>query len=160
MVDRKAILDELAVSRRIVSEGHEVVPRFVIFAPGGPYGVMVQLPDDEAGRAKQLQAARSFMIWKAASGFTLANELIKPDAISVVAVTRSEVAGALQRIQRPPARFDDPEWFGGENVGQDVIALLPPRQLTITLEELEFMRQGFEEGNVPGISWHRREDED
>ena len=159
MVDRITILDELAVSRGIVSDGHEVAPRFGIFAPGGPYVVKVRLSDDEAGRARQLQAVRSFMIWKAASGFTLANELIKPDAISVIAVTRSEVTGALQRIHRLPARFDAPEWFGRDNVGEDVIALLPPRQLTITLEQLEFMRQAFQEGNVPGITWHRRDQE-
>jgi hypothetical protein len=158
-LDRKAILDELAVSRTIVSDGHEVVLRFTVSAPGGPYVVWVQLPDDEAGRAKQLLAVRGFMIWKAASGFTLANELIKPDTISVVAVTRSEVAGALQRIHRLPARFDNPEWFGRENVGDEVIDLLPPRQLTITLEQLEFMRQAFEEGNVPGITWHRLDED-
>jgi len=150
-LDRKAILHALAVSRTIISDGHEVVPRFTVYAPGGPFTLWVELPDDEAARAKQMEAVRSFMIWKAAHAFILANELINPDAISVIAVTRSEINGALQRIQRMPARFDDPEWFGRENVGDEVVNLLPPRQLAITLEQLEFMRQAFEEGNVPAL---------
>jgi hypothetical protein len=57
MVDRKTILHELAVRRRIISDGLEVVPHFIIFAPDGPYVVMVEFPDDERGVSK-LRLAR------------------------------------------------------------------------------------------------------
>jgi hypothetical protein len=113
---RETILAELNLSERIVRDGHEVVPRFSIQAPDGAHSVMIQLSDEVADRAKRMQAVRSFMIWKAAHGFILANEIVEPDAISVVAVTRADAIGALQRIHRSPLSFDPPEWFGRESV--------------------------------------------
>jgi hypothetical protein len=152
---RDTILAELELSQRIVRTGLEVVPRFTIFAPDGTHTAMVELPDDPIERTKRMLAVRSFMILKAAHAFVLANELIEPDAISAIAVARSDVTGALQLIHRKPFRFEAPEWFGRENVSDEVLALLPPRQLTITLEELELMRQALETENVAGITWLR-----
>ena len=153
-------MTEFALSQRIVRKGIEVVPRFTVFAPDGTHSAMVQLPDDPIGRLNQLQVMRNFMIWKAAHAFVLANELFEPDAISVVAVARSDVIGALQRVHRDPVRFDPLEWFGRENVGDEVIDLLPPRELAVTHEDLSFMRQAFEAGSVAGITWLRNRDED
>jgi hypothetical protein len=157
---RETILAELYMSQCIVRDGHEVVPRFSIQAPDGAHSVMIQLSDNVADRAKRMQAVRSFMIWKAAHGFILANELAELDAISVVAVTRADAIGALQRIYRNPLSFDPPEWLGRESIGAEVIGLLPPRNLTVTQEDLDFMRQAFEEGQYPGITWRRRGDDD
>jgi hypothetical protein len=109
MDPREAILAELGLSERIVRGGYEVVPRFSIHAPDGPHSVMIQLSHDLAERIKRMQIVRSFMIWKAADGFILASELVDPDAISVVAVTRVDAIGVLQRIHRSPLRFDPPD---------------------------------------------------
>jgi hypothetical protein len=160
MDPRETILAELELSQRIVGDLHEVVPRFSIRAPDGTHTVIVQLTHDLADRIKRMQVVRSFMIWKAAHGFILASELVEPDAISVVAVTRADAIGALQRIHRKPLSFDAPEWFGREKIGEEIASLLPPRELAITAEESAFMRWAFEEGQCPGITWRRRGDED
>ena len=152
---RDTILAELEVSRRIVGNGHEVVPRFTIFAPDGTHAVTAQLPNDPLERVKRLQVVRTFMVWKAARSFVMANELVGPEAISVIAVTKSDVIGVMQRINREPLGFDPPVWFDRENVGDEVVALLPPKELVVTQEELAFMRQAFQEGSAPGITWRR-----
>jgi hypothetical protein len=157
---RDTILAELDLSQRIIRSHFEVVPRFTIFAPDGAHTATVELPDDPAERNKRLLAVRSYMILKAAHSFVLADEIIEPDAISVIAVTRSDVVGALQLIHRKPFRFEAPEWFGRDNVSDEVLALLPPRHLTVTLEELDLMRQAFETQNVAGITWLRNGEED
>ena len=51
---RQHILTEIKLSERIVREGNEVVPRFTIFAPDRVRTAMVQLPNGEQQRAKQL----------------------------------------------------------------------------------------------------------
>jgi hypothetical protein len=108
---RDTIVAEFALSQRIIRKGIEVVPRFTIFAPDGTHTAMVELPDDPIARLEQLRVVRNFMIWKAAHAFVLANELIEPDAISVVALARSDVVGALQRISSGPG-FVPSRWNG------------------------------------------------
>ena len=112
-----------------------VAPRFTVFAPDGAHSAMVELPDGEQERSKQLSAIRGFMIFKAAHGFLLA------DVISVIAVRRSEVIGALKHINRDPLSFGKTEWFGRENVDDAVIDLLPPKSLSITHGELAEIEQ-------------------
>jgi hypothetical protein len=150
---RKAVLEELAVSRDIIRDGSEVVPRFTIFAPDGPHVIMVQLSDKEAERRKRFEIVKLFMIWKAASGFMMATEVVQPDAIAVTAVTRTEVIGAYQRITRSPLSFAHPEWLDRDDVGEELVSLLPPKVLSVTMMEMAAMREAFEEGSVPGISW-------
>jgi hypothetical protein len=116
---------------------------------------MVRLPDDANERTIRMTAASSFMIWKAASGFLLATGLFEPDALSVIAVTRTDIIGALQRIQRAPISFGEPEWFGRENVDDEILDLLPPKALAVTHEELASIKHAFEVGNMPGITWRR-----
>src|SRR5450631_3913429 len=123
MMLRSLILEELAVSQRVVREGHEVVPRFRVLAPDGEHTVMVQLPDDLEARMERMRVVRTFMIWKAATGFVHCSELIEPDAISACAVTRDDVTGGLQRIRRKPLGFEEVEWFGRESVGNDLLRL-------------------------------------
>ena len=152
---RDVILDELRSSERIVRDGHEVVPRFRIFAPDGEHDVMVQLPDDLNARMERMQVVRTFMIWKAATAFVHASELIDPDAICAMAVSREGAIGALRRITRRPLALGEVEWFGKESIGDDWLALLPPRVMTLTQGDLGFIDKAFERGDVPGIRWVR-----
>jgi hypothetical protein len=150
---RKAIDEELAVCRDMVRDGTEVAPRFTVFAPGGPYFLMVELPDDKEGRRKHFDVVKLFMIWKAASGFTLATEISDPDAISVIAVTRSDVIGAVQRITRSPLTFSKPQWLNRGEFAEEIVSLLPPKVLSVTMLDMAAMREAFEEGSMPGITW-------
>ena len=152
---RADIIDELQLSEHIVRDGHEVVPRFRVIAPDGEHTVMVQLPDDIAARNERMQIVRAFIIWKAATGFVKSTELIEPDAIVTVAVTRDGASGALRRITREPISFGEIEWFGRDNVDDEVLALLPPRSLMLTENDLQFIDQAFAEGAVSGIRWLR-----
>ena len=152
---RSEILDELSLSERIVRDGHEVVPRFRIIAPDGEHTMMVQLPDDLAARNERMQVVRAFMIWKAATAFVQSTELIEPNAIASVAVTRAGAIGALRRITCKPMVFGEFEWFGRESVDDEIVALLPPRSLTLTDNDLHFIDQAFACGEVPGIRWVR-----
>jgi len=108
------MLEELAISQGVVRKGHEVVPRFRVLGPDGEHTIMVQLPDDLSERMERMRVVRAFMIWKAATSFVHSSELIEPDAITACAVTRDDVMGGLQRIQRKPIGFGEVEWFDRE----------------------------------------------
>jgi hypothetical protein len=116
---------------------------------------MVQLTHDKEERCKRLEMVKLFMVWKAASGFMMAAETAKPHAISVILVTRTEVLRAFQRISRARLSFSDPEWLDRDEIGEEIVSLLPPKVLKITTEEIVAMRQAFEDGVVPGILWQR-----
>lgn len=152
---RGRIIDELALSQRIVRKGHEVVPRFVAMAPDGDHTVMVQMPDDLSERLQRLTVVKSFLVMKAATGFVHASELATPDAIAALAVTRDEVIGAIQRIARSPLSFSAPEWFGREAVDDALLELLPSKMIEVSKGDLDFMQQAFEREAVPGIRWVR-----
>ena len=123
------IIDEFGISQRIVRAGIKVVPRFNVFAPDdGVHVAFVQLPQDTEGRLKRLEVMQSFMIWKAATAFTLASELAEPDALMVVAVTRDGAAAAIQPIDREPLGFRPLSWFDDKHIDRLILDLLPPRE--------------------------------
>ena len=69
------------------------------------------------------------------------------------------VRGALRRITRKPFTFAPHEWFGRETVSDEIVALLPPRSLTLTAADTRFIDQAFAHGAVPGIRWMRPDNE-
>jgi len=128
---RTTMLEELAVSERIVRDGHEVVPRFRVISPEGQWIIFVQLPDDLAERARRFNLVSAFMAWKLATGFILCNELYQPDSISAAYIGRDDCALVLRKINRKPLSFSEPIWLDRGAIGDEVIALLPPRELEI-----------------------------
>lgn len=150
---RDRMLEEIATSQRVVRGGDEVVPRFRIFAPDGEHVAFVQLGKYLADRMRRFNVMRDFMIWKAASGFILSSELAEPDALFIAAVTRSEILGAIQPIRREPIGFKKVRWIPAEQIDDTIIALLPPKALAVTRDELTFMQRAFEDDGVPGITW-------
>src|SRR5271168_1855236 len=106
MNQRSDIVEQFAISQRIVRDGIEVVPRFTVFCHDGPHIAFIQLPADLDERVQRLNVMYRFMIWKAAHAFTLASELETPDALMVVAVTRDDAIGAIQPILRNPIGFE------------------------------------------------------
>lgn len=128
---RATMIEELALSEKIVRDGHEVVPRFRVITPEGQWIVFVPLPDDLEERYRRMQLVGAFMAWKMATGFVLCNELLEPDAICVAYVSRSERVLALRKISREPLSFGEPLWFDGSAIGEEVLQLLPPREVEI-----------------------------
>lgn len=105
---RSTILEELALSERIVRDGHEVVPRFRVITPEGHWTILDQLPDDLAERARRFNLVSAFMAWKLATGFILSNELYGPDSITAAYIGRDDCALLLRKISRKPLSFSEP----------------------------------------------------
>ncbi len=62
----------------------EIDPQIRVATPEGDYWIAVTLPHDPYGREMVLRHLSLFMAWKQALGFTLASELIEPDAVYCV----------------------------------------------------------------------------
>ena len=159
MNTRRAILEELRISRKIVARGMEVTPRFVVYSPIGTHTLMLPLPDEESERMAHFRLARLFMIWKAVSGFILSTELKIPDAITATLVTRDEVTGASQLLSRDPINFAEPVWFGREDVEKAIIDLLPAKSVQLTADELLIIGK-FQNGTVPELRFKPRDDDE
>ena len=146
MNSRQDVLEELRISRKAVSAGEELRPRFLVFSPTGNSIGMLPSADDEQRQA-QYRIVRLFMVWKAATGFILASKTKIPDAITCTLVTRDEVTVALQHISRDPVIFEKPQWYGRGEVGDDIVNLLPARIVRLNLDELKIIRD-FEDSEA------------
>ena len=153
---RRAILEELRISRRVICTGDELTPRLYVYSPSGIYLVLIPLPENEDKRRDLLWHARLFMVWKAVTGFILSTEIKIPDAITATLVTRDEVTEQL--ISRDPVKFAEPVWFGREDVEQAIIDLLPAKSVQLTADELLIIGK-FQNGTVPEL-WFKPRDDD
>jgi hypothetical protein len=94
-------------------------------SPEGDYHIAMQLSDELAQRAQQMQLISRFMAWKQSPGFTMAGELMNPDAVYCYGATHKQEFAALAVIERNPIRFGAPQWLTPEQIGDDVRGLLP-----------------------------------
>ena len=92
---------------------------------------MVQMPDELDAGMERLRVVHMFMIWKAATAFVHAAEIMTPDASTAFAVTHTDVTGGLQRIRRKPLSFGEVEWFGRESAEEAWLQLFPARMMTL-----------------------------
>lgn len=143
---RSIMLEELALSERIVRDGYEIVPRFRILTPEGQWSVFVPLPDDMAERERRFRLVGAFMAWKLATSFILCNELHEPDAISAAFIGRDDRAVVLRKIIRKPLSFGEPIWLDGSSIGEEILQLLPPREVEIDKELAEELQRVFGAG--------------
>ncbi len=151
---RRDILDELRISRKVVSAGEEVIPRFLVYTPSGKHTIMLPLSDEATERREHFRIAHLFMVWQAASGFILSTETKVPDAVTATLVSRAEVMGALQIITREPLKFGEPVWYGREELGDEVINLLPAKSLRLSTADLATIRD-LETNRVPDLTWFK-----
>jgi hypothetical protein len=122
------MLEEFAVSRRIVQDGSEVMPRFRIFAPDGEHVAFVQMRESIEDRLSKFNTMRLFMIWKAGTGFIMASETIEPKALFVACVSRKENLIAVQMIHRDgPVSFGAVQWYPPDLIDDAILKLLPPK---------------------------------
>jgi hypothetical protein len=140
----EVLISELKLSQRIVSDGDVVVPRFRIMGPEGHFVILMELPDDAKERDRRMRLIAGFMTWKMAQGFVLSVETKSPDAITSFAVTRSGCGGFMRRITRGRTlSFAPAEGLGPQDVGDDLPALLPKRESTITGEQVRELERAF-----------------
>ena len=108
---RDVMLEQLAVARRIVTDGHEVVPAWRIETPdGGAWLILTRFDPNKPGQSdRALHLIKRFMVWKLAHAFVLAAETwLGPvvtrrggeEAVTAVGVSRADRLGVIQRIRR------------------------------------------------------------
>ena len=113
---RDLMLEQLTISRRIVSDGHEVVPAWRVETPAGAWLILTRFDPAKPGQSdRAFYFVRRFMAWKFAHVFVMIAETcldtkrtgvaiepsaIRDEAVTAVGASRSERLGVLQRIRR------------------------------------------------------------
>lgn len=132
MTPHEQILEELCISRKAIDAGEKVIPRFHIQTPTGNYTVLMPPDDDTGPRSALFKPIWLFMVWKEATGFILSLETEIPHVLTAIFVSRRGAIGAQQFITRAPLSFSEPKWLGGEALGKEIIALLPPASVPLS----------------------------
>jgi hypothetical protein len=106
-------------------------PQFRVMTPEGDFLISMALADNPDERALQLHHVSMFMTWKMAWVFTVACELIDPDAVYCCGATHGGRIAAILAIERDPLRFGNPEWLVPDAAADEIAALLPHGQVTL-----------------------------
>lgn len=140
----EAIKEELSFSASVVLSRTEVVPRYRIMVPGATdYLLFLPMPDDRLQRRRRQSLVSGFMAWKGADGYVLSCELISPDCVVALGVTRCAVVGAMRPIVRKPLSLGPLSWLSEAECGGDLTDLLPPRDTEVSLSMLADLERVF-----------------
>jgi hypothetical protein len=72
---KDVMLEQLAISRRIVTDGHENVPAWRIEPPDSAWLILTRFDPDKPGQSdRALHLVRRFMAWKFAQAFVMTAE--------------------------------------------------------------------------------------
>jgi hypothetical protein len=153
------MLEQLAVARRIVEDGEDVVPTWRIGTTEGAFIVLAPFDEDQPEqRERVLHLISRFMAWKLATSFVMTAETwlgdeetrIGEEALLVIGVSHQERLAALQRIVRgETVAFSDPLWLAAHHVDEQYFAMLPTGRTEITAEEaMELVRIFGEDGEM------------
>jgi hypothetical protein len=135
-------------ARLIIKLQDEIDPQFRFSTPEGDYHLAVTLPVDDYERRSMLKRVSAFMAWKQALGFTLASELIEPDAVYSLGVTAKEACACLSCVSRRPRPWTK-ESFGPiqcidrAQIGQEMIDLLPGAPRPMAPKETAMLEKWF-----------------
>ena len=158
---KELMLEQLAMARSIVTDGHEVVPAWRIETPDGTWLILTRFDPDKPGQSdRALHLVRRFMAWQFAQAFVMTAETwLGPtvtrtgdEAVTAVGASRSERFGVIQRIRRKGAAVDfgPLEWLAPEQMDTLYWTLLPRREETVTAKEAAELALIFaESGELP-----------
>ena len=147
------MLEQLAGARRVIEDGHEMVPAWRIATPEGTFLIFTRFDtdkDEQQGRAQFLISR--FMVWKMATSFVLTAETwlgaektrSGDEALLAIGVSRHERLAVLQRIQRGDAvAFSEPMWLAPHHVDEQYFAMLPARVAELSAEEADELARIF-----------------
>ena len=154
------MLEQLAIGRRIVADGNEVVPAWRI--SGGAdddWLILTRFDPDKPGQRDRATAIiKHFMALELARSFSLmAKTWIDPvgtragvegiEALTVVGVSRSERLGVMQEIRRNgEVQFGEMRWLSPEQMDPLYWTMLPGRTETISADEIAALMLIFGEG--------------
>ena len=154
------MLEQLAAARRIVEDGHEVVPAWRIATAEENFLILTRFDTDtSAQRERSLHLITRFIDWKMATSFVftaetwLGAEVTRSgdEALLAVGVPRHERLAVLQRILRGDAiGFSEPLWLAPHHVDQQYLGMLPKGATEISAEEATELARIFgRHGELP-----------
>ena len=150
------MLEQLAIARRIVEDGHEVVPVWRIDTSEGAF--LIVTPFDTANpeqRDHALFLISRFMAWKMATSFVFTAEpwlgAEGEDALHIIGVSLHERLALVQRIKRgDDVSFSQPMWLARHHVDDRYVAMLPRGQAEITAADDAMLARIFgKDGELP-----------
>lgn len=145
-------------ARLIVKHQAELDPQFRIGTPKGDWHIAISFPADEAGRREVFKAVATFMAWKQAAFFTIATELLTPDAVWCGGIAAHERWASMARITRSPEpwtanNFGPVEWLSESNIDAVLLDLLPTSPQPFTPKDYQAMLAWFgKSGRFPAIN--------
>ena len=147
------MLEQLAGARRVIEDGHEMVPAWRIATPEGTFLVFTRFDTDKPEQRKRaLDLISRFMVWKMATSFVLTAETwlgaektrSGDEALLAIGVSRHERLAVLQRIKRGDAvGFSEPMWLAPHHVEDQYCAMLPAGAAELSDEEVGELAQVF-----------------
>jgi hypothetical protein len=144
-------------ARVIIKVQDALDPQIRIVTLEGDYRIAINFPPDGEGRKTLLSHLALFMAWKQALGFTLATELIDPDAVYCLGVSLKERRACIARIHRElkpwtAENFGEVEWLLPNSIDPRFVELLPRGARAITSEELAKLDEYFgSNGKFPAV---------
>jgi hypothetical protein len=150
---REIVLADLLRAQRLkLRVQDEIDPQFRIASPEGDWWIGMTLDADLAIRGKQMRLVSQFMRWKLSPAFTLASEIISPDAVYCIGVSHRECHAALSCILRDPLRFREVEWLTRAQVGDEYVGLLPRGHATLDAKAIAELEEWFgADGRFPAV---------
>jgi hypothetical protein len=158
---RDLLLEELALSEKIVRDGAEVVPRFRTLGHDAEFTIFMPLADDIEERMRGLGYIRQFMAWKGATGVVVSAEtwlrqrnalqdskVREGDAIvSTLLSKTADIGGVMRMINRHGGiSFGALQWFGCDWIDPALLELLPSREEVIFPEMMHELQKLFGAG--------------
>lgn len=129
---RDLIEAELAASREIIAGGRELVPRFRMQQEDGSAILYVELSDDLLERKRRLDVVQSYMSVRRVRSFVMSTQVVEPDAVVAMGVSRDVSATVWQPISRTPLAFGEMTWLDPERMSGEIPALLPRQFEAVT----------------------------
>lgn len=123
----------MQAQKLILAAGDEggIDPLFRIMTPAGDYLLSMPIANDAEEHAHQTRLLSRFMALKSAHVFTVAGELSEPDAVYCFGASQERQAAAMAAIERDPLRFGKVEWLQAEQIEEEILALLPRREIAL-----------------------------
>ncbi len=87
-------------ARLIIKVQDELDPQFRMATPEGDYHIAVTLPPDDYERRRVHRVLATFMAWRQVTAFTMCAELVQPDCVFCIGVSKSERHACLSVIKR------------------------------------------------------------
>ena len=150
---RELVLADLKRAQRLIALiEDELDPQFRIASPEGDWWIGITLSADAQERKRQLGMVSRFMAWKLAPAFTQTVELEEPSAVACVGCSHVETIGYVSLIERKPLRFSEPIAFAVDQIGDEIGALLPRGEVSLTQAEIAALKRSFaEDGVFPAV---------